>query len=147
MYGKWNMAGDHPAFTKHGHSFNRFGGRRGFHPGFGFRRPKYNVPVNIAETENSFDVYVYATGFDKENIKVAVTDGLLHISGTRTIDESNQPNFVSQEYPVKSFERIVRLNEEVDTTAIKAKQENGVLIITLPKTAEAKKPAQEVNID
>ena len=143
MYGKWNMAGDHPAFTKHGHSFGRFGGKHGF----GFRRPKYNVPVNIAETENAFEVYVYALGFDKENIKVAVTDGLLQVSGTRTVDENNLPNFVSQEYPIKSFERMVRLNEEVDTTGIKARQENGVLIISLPKTAEAQKPAQEVNID
>lgn len=145
MYGKWNMAGDHPAFTKQGHhAFGRFG-RRG--QGFGFRRPKYNVPVNIAETENNFEVYVYALGFDKENIKVAVTDGLLHISGTRTVDENNLPNFVSQEYPIKSFERVVQLNEQVDTTGINAKQENGVLIITLPKTAEAQKPAQEVKID
>ena len=146
MYGKWNMAGDHPAFAKHGHPFGRFG-KRGFGHGFGFRRPKYNVPVNIAETENTFDVYVYALGFDKENIKVSITDGLLHISGTSTVDESNLPNFVSQEYPIKSFERMVQLNEQVDTTGINAKQENGVLIITLPKTADAQKPAQEVKID
>ena len=145
MYGKWNMAGEHPAFTKHGHhSFGKFG-RRGW--GAGFRRPKYNVPVNIAETENTFDVYVYALGFDKENIKISVTDGLLHISGTRTVDENNLPNFVSQEYPIKSFERVIQLNEQVDTTGINAKQENGVLIITLPKTADAQKPAQEVKIN
>ena len=144
MYGKWNMAGDHPAFAKHGHPSGRFGKRNW---GAAFRRPKYNVPVNIAETENTFDVYVYALGFDKENIKISITDGLLHISGTRTVDESNLPNFVSQEYPVKSFERIVQLNEQVDTTGINAKQENGVLIITLPKTADAQKPAQEVKID
>ncbi len=146
MYGKWNMAGGHPAFAKESHPFGRFG-KRGFGAGFGFRRPKYNVPVNIAEGENTFEVYVYALGFDKENIKVSITDGWLHISGTRTVDENNLPNFVSQEYPIKSFERIVQLNEQVDTTGINAKQENGVLIITLPKTAEAKKPAQEVKID
>ncbi len=144
MYGKWNMAGDHPAFAKHGHPFGRFG-KRGW--GSNFRRPKYNVPVNIAETENTFEVYVYALGFDKENIKIAVTDGLLHISGTRTVDENNLPNFISQEYPIKSFERVVQLNEQVNTTSINAKQENGILIISLPKTAEAQKPAQEVKID
>ena len=141
MYGKWNTAGNHPAFAKHRHSF----GRRGWAPAF--RRPKYNVPVNIAETDNTFDVYVYALGFSKENIKVSVTDGLLHISGTRQVDENNLPNFISQEYPVKSFERVIQLTEQVNTTSINAKQENGVLIITLPKTADAQKPAQEVKID
>lgn len=146
MYGKWNTAGDHPAFAKHGHAFGRMG-KRGFGPGFGFRRPKYNVPVNIAENENTYEVYVYALGFDKTNIKIAVTDGLLHISGTRTVDENNLPDFISQEYPIKSFERVVQLSEQVDTNGINAKQENGVLIISLPKTAEAQKPAQEVKID
>ena len=141
MYGKWNMAGDHPAFAKQGHHF----GRRGW--GANFRRPKYNVPVNIAETENTFEVFVYAPHFDKENIKISLTDGLLHISGTRTVDENNLPNFVSQEYPIKSFERVVQLSEQVDTTNITARQENGVLIITLPKTAQAQQPAQEVKID
>ena len=103
--------------------------------------------MNIAETETGFEVYVYALGFDKENIKVSVVEGMLTISGTRTVDENNLPNFISQEYPIKSFERVVRLSERVDTTGINAKQENGVLIITLPKTAEAQQPAQEVKID
>ncbi len=141
MYGKWNTAGNHPAFAKHRHPF----GRHGWAPAF--RRPKYNVPVNIAETETGFEVYVYALGFDKENIKVSVVEGMLNISGTRTVDEKALPNFISQEYPIKSFERVVGLSEKVDASSIVARQENGVLIITLPKTAEAQKPAQEVKID
>ncbi len=141
MYGKWNTAGNHPAFAKHRHPF----GRHGWAPAF--RRPKYNVPVNIAETETGFEVYVYALGFDKENIKISVVEGMLNISGTRTVDENALPNFISQEYPIKSFERVVQLSEKVDTNGISARQENGVLIITLPKTAEAQQPAQEVKID
>ena len=72
---------------------------------------------------------------------------MLYITGTRTIDESSKPNFTRQEFPVKSFERVIALNDQVDTTGIKAKQQNGVLIVTLPKTAEAQKPAQEINVD
>lgn len=133
-----------------GGKFGHFGGSHKFGKGQwhqGFRRPKYNVPVNIAETATGYEVHVYALGFDKENIKIAVTDGVLYISGTRTVDEAGLPKFSTQEYPVKSFERSVSLSENIDTTNIAAKQENGVLIVTLPKTAEAQKPAQEVKID
>jgi HSP20 family protein len=145
MYSQCNTAGGRPAFQKYGH-FAHHGFRRG--PwGAGFRRPKYNVPVNIVDNPDSYEVHVYAVGFAKENIRISVADGMLYISGTREVDENNLPNFSLQEYPIKSFERVIGLNEQVDTANISAKQENGVLIITLPKTPEAQKPAQEVKID
>jgi len=124
-----------PAHGKYGHF-------RGEH----FRRPKYNLPINIADNETKFEVYVYALGYAKENIKISVQDDTLYISGTRTVDEENLPNFSKQEYPIKSFERMLNLNGQVDTSAISAKQEDGVLIITLPKNAAAQQPSQEIPV-
>lgn len=111
------------------------------------RRPKYNVPVNIEEKENSYEVSVYATGFDKENIKLSIVEDTLHISGTRTIEENAKPSFTKQEFPVKSFERVLYLNGLIDTAGINARQENSVLIITLPKTPGSQQPEQEIKID
>lgn len=124
------------------------GGHRAaqFHPFFngGFRRPKHNVPMNIIENEDNFEVRVYAVGFDKANIKISVTDDVLYISGTRELTES--PNFNRQEFPVKSFERMLNLNHKVDITQITATQIDGVLIVTLPKSPEAKASSQEINV-
>jgi HSP20 family protein len=116
------------------------------HYGSYFRRPKYNVPLNIIENETSYEVHVYATGFEKENIKLSVVDDVLYISGTRTIDEINKPNFRRQEYPIKSFERVLSLRGQVNTKDITARQEEGVLKITLPKTPEAREPEQEIKV-
>ncbi len=145
MYASHHTADKRAAFEK----LNRFARNHfGRGPwGGSFRRPKYNVPVNIVDNTNSYEVHVYATGFDKANIKISVADSVLYISGTRTADESNLPSFSLQEFPIKSFERTIGLNEQVDTAGISARQEGGVLMITLPKTAEAQKPAQEVKID
>lgn len=145
MYTQCNTAGSRPAFGKYGHFARHRSGRGPW--GNNFRRPKHNVPVNIIDNINSYEVHVYALGFAKENIRISVADCVLYISGTREVDENNLPNFSLQEYPIKSFERVVGLNEQVDTANINAKQENGVLIITLPKTPEARQPAQEVKID
>ena len=124
-----------PAHGKHGHFRGEY-----------FRRPKYSLPINIADNETNFEVYVYALGYAKENIKISVQDDILYISGTRTVDEENLPNFSKQEYPIKSFERMLNLNGQVDIAAISATQEDGVLIITLPKNAEALKPSQEIPV-
>ncbi len=136
-----NQAGNYPAFARE----RNFNAHQHFGPGF--RRPKYNVPVNIDESENNYTLSVYASGFDKENIKLSITDDVLHIQGTRTIDEDNKPHFTRQEFPVKSFERIISLNGKIDTEGITAKQKNGVLLVTLPKNAEAKQAVQEIKVD
>ncbi|GAB3717064.1 hypothetical protein GCM10027592_58880 [Spirosoma flavus] len=129
----------------HNHAGQRFA--RGHHPGAhffdrfkgatSFRRPKYNVPINIIDHDTYFEVHVYALGFHKENITVSVSDDLLTIGGTRTIDETQKPTFLRQEYPIKSFERVVQLNDKIDVATISAKQENGVLVVTLPKKSSA----------
>ena len=111
------------------------------------RRPKYNVPLNIVDTDTAYEVQVYALSFDKDHIKVSVEDDVLYIRGTRTVDKDNLPRFRRQEYPIKSFERNVALNDEVDIAQIAARQENGVLIVTLPKKPEVQSQGQEINID
>jgi HSP20 family protein len=144
MFGRHHNArgaqGCGPASAKFGRGhLEQFGG--------GLRRPKYNVPLNITDNEASFEVHVYATGFLKDDIKLSVTDDVLYISGTRSIAADGEPNFSRQEFPIKSFERMLNLNGKVDITNISAKQEGGVLIITLPKTVEAQKPSQQIKVD
>ncbi|HYG14206.1 MAG TPA: Hsp20/alpha crystallin family protein [Bacteroidia bacterium] len=140
MYNKFNY-GYGPGCGPHHHHHH---GLRGWG---GYRRPKHNVPVNIIENETNYEVHVYALGFAKEDIKVAVATDTLYITGTRIIDENYQPNFIRQEYPIKSFERVLDLNGAVDATSIAAKHENGVLIITLPKSPSAQKTDQEIKVN
>ena len=120
--------------------------KEGMRGGF-FRRPKYNVPLNIAETGTHYEVHVYAVGFDKADISVTVEDDVLMIRGKREIDPDNPPRFRRQEFPVKHFERVVSLHGQVDVIRIEAKQEGEVLKITLPKLPEAQAASQKIDID
>jgi len=98
-----------------------------------FKRPKYNVPLNIIETEEEFEIHVFATGFSKEDIKISVIDDVLYIKGKKEIDEGNAPKFTRQEFPIKNFERTLSLNGSADAENITASSENGILVIKLPK--------------
>jgi HSP20 family protein len=111
-----------------------------------FRRPKYNVPVNIIDYDTYYEVHVFATGFGKEDIKITIANDLLLISGKKALPEDSIPNFSMQEFPVKNFERVLSLEGKVDADNISAKQENQVLIITLPKTDEAKREEKVVEV-
>jgi HSP20 family protein len=104
------------------------------------------VPLNILETETHYEAHLYASGFSKENIRLSIADDVLLISGTRTVDEGNLPNFIFQEFPIRSFERVIHLRGQVDVTNITAKQEDGILKIQLPKTPAAQKPSREIQV-
>ncbi|MCP9757266.1 Hsp20/alpha crystallin family protein [Lacihabitans sp. CCS-44] len=130
-----NMCSDKAHYHHAFHKMQNFGG--------GFRRPKYNVPINISENETDYLVQVYATGFSKENISIAVKEDVLHITGLQEIE--NPPKFIQQEFPVKTFERLVALNRKVGVENITAVYEDGILSVILPKSKEALQ--KEMNIE
>lgn len=111
----------------------------------GCKRPKYNVPINVEESESEFMASVYATGFGKENIKIEVVDDVLYISGRK--ENVDKKAFTRQEFPIKNFERTLGLNSQVNVEAITAKSENGILQITLPKTVEAQTKSRSIAVE
>ncbi len=125
------------------HGWHRQGGGR--HAQRMWRRPKHNIPVNIIENEQEFECHVHCVTFQKENIKISIVGDMIYISGRRE-PEDLYPNFLLQEYPIKSFERSFELSHTVDKEKISARQENGVLIITAPKLHAAAEPEQEIDI-
>jgi len=112
--------------------------RRYVNPAFmgGYRRPKYNVPINILELETGFEVHVFASGFEKDNIELTVNEDVLYIKGKKEVKPEDEPKFSAQEFPIKNFERTLALNGKVDVSNISARHENGVLKITFPKLPE-----------
>ncbi|MBK8045484.1 MAG: Hsp20/alpha crystallin family protein [Haliscomenobacter sp.] len=139
MYGHCKSAGWKSAWAKHRHAH-----AQGMHGRY--VRPKYNIPVNIEETDTSFEIYLYAAGFDKDNIRISVSGDVLYVNGQRDVPEDFKPNFIRQEFPVKHFEKSFVLGDSIDTENIKAKQEGGALVLSLPKRPEAQTRSWEVDI-
>ncbi|PPK88596.1 HSP20 family protein [Neolewinella xylanilytica] len=120
-------------------------GRKQHRPQYGPRRPKHNVPVNIEHTDGGFEARIFCVGFPKDRIQITLTNNVIYISGTRQ-PEHPEPDFMLQEYPVKSFERWFELSDQVDQQAISARFEEGILIIQAPVKPEARGPEREVPI-
>jgi HSP20 family molecular chaperone IbpA len=106
--------------------------------------------VNIEEQKDKFIVTSDMPGFDKSNIKVNLADdGLLHIRGEQTkefIDEAKDKKYLRAERTFSNVQRNLRLPRGVDASKITANYENGVLHVVLPKTEEAQKAKQEIEI-
>jgi len=98
--------------------------------------------VNIKETEDHFAVEVAAPGMKKEDFKVELDNNLLTISSERTDEkeEKEGEKFSKREFSYQSFQRSFSLPQGlVKDDKIEAKYKDGVLMLTIPKTEDAKK--------
>ncbi len=90
--------------------------------------------VDIIETEKAFELHVAAPGLSKEDFKIELNENVLTVSGERKLkDEKKEKNFYSIETNYGSFSRSFTLPDNVDSSKIAAKYNNGILELTIPK--------------
>ena len=107
------------------------------------------VPLaNISETENEYLIKCELPDVKKEDVKVAVADGVITISGERKSErEDKSENAIRVESFYGSFTRSFVLPDNVDAEGIQAESKDGVLRIHIPKvkTKKAEPLAIEVH--
>jgi HSP20 family protein len=105
---------------------------------FGFGAPMAEAVVPISLWHDDDHIYVEADlpGMKDEHVDVTVHKGVLFIRGERKPEEGRQ--YLYNGRPWGRFERAVRLPDEVDAGAVQAELTNGVLRLTMPKSAAAK---------
>jgi len=86
-------------------------------------------------------------GLDASNIDVKYADGRLTIKGEKKEEkEEKKKDYYLSERRYGSFQRSVNLPNGIETDKIEAKFKNGVLTVTLPKTAEAQKSEKKITV-
>lgn len=105
------------------------------------------IPVNVKETENSFELDVVAPGFEKTDFNISLDRDLLTISAEKKADAiGEKEKTLRKEYGFKSFKRSFTVDNLIDATEINAVYVNGVLKLTLPKKQEAKQIKKQILI-
>jgi HSP20 family protein len=104
-------------------------------------QPGFAPRVDVAEDADHVFLHIELPGMEKQDVSVAVSnDNVLVIKGEHKNEFKEEgKNFVRLERGYGAFERSFTLPANVQTEAINAQFDNGVLNITLPK-AEASKP-------
>ncbi|AGB48988.1 molecular chaperone (small heat shock protein) [Methanomethylovorans hollandica DSM 15978] len=90
--------------------------------------------VDVQDRGDKLLVTADLPGVDKQNVNIDVQENLISISaksGTET--ESEEEGYMRRERTYKMFSRTLTLPEAVTSEGAKAKLENGVLTVELPK--------------
>ncbi|MGJ8654100.1 MAG: Hsp20/alpha crystallin family protein [Opitutaceae bacterium] len=106
-----------------------------------WRRPHYDV----AESEDAFNVQVTLPGVNRAGVDISVEQDLLSIVGTRAAQTPEGWRPLRRELPEGDYRLNLRLNVAINEAKIKARVEDGILDLTLPKADEVKPRKIEVS--
>lgn len=106
----------------------------------------FTPEMNVYETDTEFEVSVALPGMNKDDLEINYNSGTLTISGERKLQkEDKNTRYHRIESRFGKFRRSLPLpSDVVNGDKIKAKYENGVLNVTIPKMEE--KAAKKIKI-
>ena len=117
--------------------------------GFSGLQTRNQVPVNVRETDRTYEMEVVAPGLKKEDFQLQLSGDQLIISFEHK-DEKNEENkeqgWIRREYGKRSFSRSFTLDETVDASKATAQYQDGVLNISLPKKEQAQKVSRTIQV-
>lgn len=109
--------------------------------------PDWTPAVDIAEGKNEYHIKVELPEVKKEDVKISLSDGMLHIKGERKLEkEEKDKKFHRIERFYGSFMRSFSVPDNVDEAKLKADYKDGMLNIYLPKSEKAKPKSTEIKI-
>ena len=96
--------------------------------------------VDVIEGKDSYVLKADLPGVDRKDIDIVFEDGALTVQGERKENvESEFDGYKRIERSCGSFSRTFRMPDNIDADAISAKNQNGVLEVTIPKQEKAQK--------
>ena len=103
--------------------------------------------VNVKETDKAYEIEIANPGFSKDETNIKIENGIIYVSMTsesKEGQEDDQHKYHVKQWSKSSYQESWNLPENVIEDQITAKNNDGVLTITLPKKEE--EPKKEENI-
>jgi HSP20 family protein len=107
--------------------------------GFNGLSHSVTVPVNIHETDTSYELEVVAPGLKKEDITVNLNGPTLTVSFEQKENSqkgTKESGWIRNEYQQRSFSRSFQLDDSIKADQITAQYKDGILYLQLPKKEE-----------
>lgn len=98
----------------------------------------YVPAVDITEGEAGYTIFADVPGANKDSVSVTFEDGVVTLRA-QSATEGQGADLIRREFRFANYERSFRVSDDVDAEKISAEIANGVLQVTLPRKASAKK--------
>ncbi len=93
--------------------------------------------VNIFETKDGYVLEAEMPGVNKQGLEITLEGNEITITGHRT-EEAFPGEPLFRESRHTGYRRVFELDPAIDTSKISAKMDQGILLLTLPKSEKVK---------
>ena len=101
--------------------------------------------MDLEESDKEYRLTAEIPGMEERDVEVLYQDGVLTVRGEKKLEKEAQDHSVRERFYGR-FERRVALDREVDEEAIDAVIRNGLLTVTIPKSAKASQQTKRIPI-
>lgn len=102
---------------------------------------------DVSETDEEVSVSAELPGMEEKDVEVTLDERSLTVKGEKKQEhDETRKNYYLSERSYGQFQRTIPLPEGIDKDKAKAQFKKGVLKVTLPKTAQAKKERQRITV-
>lgn len=107
-----------------------------------------SMKTDICETDTGYGLEIEMPGFKKDEIKISLDKGYLTVSAEKTAkkEDGEDSRYLRKECRV-SCQRSYYVGDDVEEESVKAKYENGMLILTVPKVQPKKIAPKTIDIE
>lgn len=103
--------------------------------------------VEMDETDQEVHLKLEVPGLEAKDLNVEVTEDTVSVWGERKSEsETESEGMVRSEFHYGKFERVIPMPSHVQPDHVEAEYNNGVLNLTLPKSAKEEKKAVKVSV-
>lgn len=104
--------------------------------------------VDVEETDNEYLLKAEMPGLKKEDVKISLADNVLTITGEKKSEErKDDKRYHRVERSYGSFQRSFALAAPIQGDRVSASFKDGILIVTVPKSEEAKPKEIDIKVD
>ncbi len=108
--------------------------------------PRGSFPaVNVGQTPERVDVYLFAPGIDPKTLEISIQQNLLTVSGRRELKAEEEADYYRQERFSGEFRRVINLPEDVDPARVQAKYADGIVQIGVQRRESARPRQIEIH--
>ncbi len=101
--------------------------------------------VEISDNDKEIKVTAEVPGLAEKDVEVFLSEGVLTLKGEKRSETEDKEKQFSERF-YGHFERRISVGSEVEEDKVSARFKNGVLTVTLPKTAKAQTQLKRIEV-
>jgi len=109
------------------------------------------LPMNIRQFDNHYEIQLAAPGRSRDAFDIRLEGTTLAVSLAEKAQEdtetSSSAKWITREFRPQSSSRVLTIDDTIDTGAITARYQEGILYLSLPMKEQARPVNRQINIE